>query len=98
MHGDRDEPEPDPLPIEDRYLDHGKVSSADSVTFGVHCGQTTEMPLDLDHDLELAFDVITCDPSEVKVLAREFRSPVKYKLAAVGASIVALGIVLAAAL
>lgn len=34
----------DTLPIEDRYLDDGSVSSDDSLAFGLHTGNTQPIP------------------------------------------------------
>ena len=41
--GELDE-EATPLPIEDRYLDDGQVSSMDSFEWGVHTGETRRLP------------------------------------------------------
>jgi hypothetical protein len=74
---------PVPLPIEDRYGDDGTVYATDSLRFGLHCGQTCEMPLDLDVSIE----IVSVEGPELLALARELERSRTRAFAAVCASV-----------
>ena len=88
-----------PLPIEERYLDSGNVSPADSLAFGVHSGRTGRLAIEM-FEVVKATAVVTPDPSELQVLARELAGRRRLRLAAFGgviAAIVAIAAVFAVA-
>jgi hypothetical protein len=92
-------------PIEDRYLDEGTTSSADSVLYGIHTGQTTKIPsarMLRDHAPDLARDdaryasaVIAVDPKSAPDLMRlvaELKQRNRTLVAVCGAAMVALAV------
>ena len=66
------------LPIEDRYADLGSTSSTDSVLYGVHTGETAQIPSArilfdsvpdrMKPDPKFASAVIAVDPSSAREL------------------------------
>jgi hypothetical protein len=78
------------LPLEDRYLDNGSVTSADSRTFSLRSGRTQGMPLDVI-DLADPDD----DGAELAHLVREMKQGRRPMLAALAGGVAALcGVVL----
>ena len=91
---DADAAEPAPgdtlLPIEDRYLDDGSVTSADSRAFSLRSGRTQTLPLDVI-DLEELDD----DGAELAHLVQEMKHGRRPMLAALAGGVAALcGVVL----
>lgn len=90
------------LPIEDRYLDQGTTSNADSVMYGVHTGETARIPSvkilfdnasDTAADPAFASAVIACDPSsarELQHMIQELKQRNRTIVAMCGAAVVAL--------
>ena len=81
-----------PLPIEDRYLDDGQVSTADSFEWGVRTGETTRLPPEVLDACKLDDE----QPEQMQLLVREMK-PRKAWIAAAAATLAALGAVLAIA-
>lgn len=78
-----------PLPIEDRYLDDGAVSRVDSFEYGLHCGETSALPVLLNKEISRA------SSPEIRTVARELRGNHRPMLAMAGASIVVIATMLA---
>ncbi len=86
-------------PLEDRYLDQGTTSNVDSVTYGIHTGETTRIPpvkfrFDAAPDLaspdpRFASSVIAVDPQsapDLQAMVRELKARNRTILAAIGAA------------
>ncbi len=91
------------LPIEDRYADLGSTSSTDSVLYGVHTGETAQIPSArilfdsvpdrMKPDPKFASAVIAVDPSsarELKHLIVELKQRNRTIVAMCGAALVGL--------
>lgn len=94
VEAEADDAEPAPadtlLPIEDRYLDDGSVTSADSRAFSLRSGRTQGLPLDVI-DLADADD----DGAELAHLVREMKHGRRPVFAALAGGVAALcGVVL----
>jgi hypothetical protein len=98
--GDLEDEQP-PLPIEDRYLDDGEVTAVDTLEYGVHSGHTRRLPVDLgrpsSETRRLPVDWIppaqAFDPQVDPSLIREMKAG-RWMPVAIGASILAVGVVL----
>lgn len=82
---DDDAPSDELLPIEDRYADDGSVTREDSRLFSLHTGQTQLVDI---HDLGRAGDA-----DELSPLVRELKRGRGKIVAALGATVAALGAV-----
>ncbi len=80
-----------PLPLEDRYLDDGQVTSMDSFEWGVRTGETRRLPPEVLRACKL-------DPEpEMAQLVREMK-PRNAWIAAAAATLAVLGAVLVLAI
>jgi len=84
------EEETTPLPIEDRYLDDGQLTNMDSSAWGVHTGETQQLPPEVLAACKLD------QPDVMQQLVREMK-PRKAVIAAAAATLAGLAAVLALA-
>ncbi|HUJ62417.1 MAG TPA: hypothetical protein VLX92_28135 [Kofleriaceae bacterium] len=88
---DPEAPSAKQLPVEDRYLDDGSVTTEDSAMFGVHTGATQHMPF-LEHGVARP----TMD--RIPVLVGELKRGRRTVLAAIGAALAVVIVIAAIAL